>query len=45
MGELLKRERGVRSDIDQIRLSLQQVLNLYKENKYEESLITAPLHI
>lgn len=42
MGEASEKEKeGVRGDIDQIRLSLQQVLNLYKENKYEESLITA----
>jgi high-affinity iron transporter len=34
-------KQGVRNDIDQIRLNLQKVLDLYKENKYDEALIVA----
>ena len=34
-------KQGVRNDIDQIRINLQNVLNLYKENKYDEALVTA----
>lgn len=42
IGEASEEEKSeVRSDVDQIRLSLQEVLNFYKEDKYEESLITA----
>ncbi|MDW3611317.1 MAG: FTR1 family iron permease [Nitrososphaeraceae archaeon] len=34
-------KQGVRNDIDQIRLNLQKVLDLYKENKYDEALVVA----
>jgi high-affinity iron transporter len=34
-------KQGVRNDIDQIRISLQKVLDLFKENKYDEALVTA----
>jgi high-affinity iron transporter len=32
-------KQGVRDDIDRIRLNLQNVLNLYKETKYDEALL------
>ena len=42
MGKASEEEKSeVRSDVDQIRLGLQEVLNLYKEHKYDESLIMA----
>jgi high-affinity iron transporter len=42
MGESTDPEKqGVRNDIDQIRLNLQKVLDLYQENKYDEALGTA----
>ncbi|MGE3860056.1 MAG: FTR1 family protein, partial [Nitrososphaeraceae archaeon] len=34
-------KQGVRNDIDQIRLNLQNVLDLYKENKYDEALLAS----
>lgn len=34
-------KQGVRNDIDQIRLNLQKVLDLYKENKYNEALLAS----
>src|SRR5688500_10053938 len=34
-------KQGVRNDIDQIRLNLQKVLDLYKDNKYGEALVVA----
>src|ERR671913_620655 len=34
-------KQGVRNDIDQIRLNLQKVLELYNENKYDEALVVA----
>lgn len=34
-------KQGVRNDIDQIRLNLQKILDLYKENKYDEALVVA----
>src|ERR687898_902628 len=34
-------KQGVRNDIDQIRLKLQNVLDLYKENKNDEALVEA----
>ena len=34
-------KQGVRNDIDQIRLNLQKVLDLYKENKNDEALLVA----
>ena len=34
-------KQGVRNDIDQIRLKLQKVLDLYKENKNDEALLEA----
>ena len=42
MGESTNpQKQGVRNDIDQIRLNLQKVLNLYKEEKYDEALVVA----
>ena len=32
-------KQGVRDDIDRIRLNLQNVLNLYKDTKYDEALL------
>ena len=34
-------KQGVRDDIDRIRLNLQNVLNLYKDAKYDEALLVA----
>lgn len=34
-------KQGVRNEIDQIRLNLQKVLDLYKENKNDEALVVA----
>ena len=34
-------KQGVRDDIDRIRLNIQNVLNLYKDTKYDEALLVA----
>ncbi|HEX6645866.1 MAG TPA: FTR1 family protein [Nitrososphaeraceae archaeon] len=42
MGESTNpQQQGVRNDIDQIRLNLQKVLDLYKEKKNDEALVVA----